>query len=63
MNNFAQMKPKMVGNARCGAGRGMRNNPMMSPDPLNVPPGGPMPPCMNMPPRLPMWNQQVRIFT
>lgn len=60
LNNLAQMKQKSVPNAnRCGVGRGGFRNPMpMGPDMMNhgagVPPAG-----MNMPPRLPMWSQQV----
>lgn len=66
MNNFApQMRPKMmgVGGVRCGTGKGLRHNPMMRPDPINQPPSGPMMGGgMNMPQRLPMWNQQVCFY-
>lgn len=61
-NNLPPLKSKNLGlmNPRCGSGRGnFRSNPMMNPDMMNHSSGGPPPAGMNMPPRIPMWNQQV----
>lgn len=63
LNNIGPMKQKSmpVGANRCGAGRGGFRGPMMGPNMMNHAPGLPGSPVgMNMPPRLPMWNQQVR---
>lgn len=64
LNNFGPMKSKnMSMGPQCNVDRsGFRNNPMMMPDALNSGPVGPPPGDMNMPSRLPMWNQQVIIF-
>lgn len=61
LNNYSQMKQKSVsGNLACNVNRAaFRNNPMMSSDMLNSGSGGSPAAGMNMPPRLPMWNQQV----
>lgn len=63
-NNFGPMKSKSMGmGPQCNVDRsGFRNNPMMMSDALNSGPGGPPPGVMNMPSRLPMWNQQVILF-
>ncbi|XP_065215204.1 protein BCL9 homolog isoform X2 [Planococcus citri] len=61
MNNIGPMKQKHmpVGPNRCGVGRGGFRGPMMGPNMMNHAPGMPGSPAgMNMPPRLPMWNQQ-----
>ena len=66
MNNIGPMKNKStcaMNNPRLSGKGNFRNNPMMSAEMMNQGCGGPPPPPqptgMNMPPRIPMWNQQV----